>query len=84
MLSIRQEEGVNVKKCIEDLPDNATVGTKIASEYLGYSMQTVRVWITKGYLPIAEITPSGKYRILVRDLKWFKDKLIQSAKEMGR
>lgn len=73
-----------MRKNIEDLPDNATVGTKLASEFLGYSMQTVRVWITNGELPIVEITPGGKYRILVMDLKWFKDKLKQSAEEKRR
>jgi excisionase family DNA binding protein len=73
-----------VKKRIEDLPDNTMVGTKDAAEYLMCSRQSIRNWIMKGKLSIAEIRPGGNYRILVMELKRFKEASKQSAKEKRR
>nr|WP_308545725.1 hypothetical protein [uncultured Lachnoclostridium sp.] len=87
-LKYKAEEGVKLKNSIEDLSDNALVGTKFAAEYLGCSMQTVRNWIALGEMPNTETTLGGNYRdgnyiIRFKDLKMVKDKMQKSKKIRG-
>ena len=78
-----------MRKSIEELPDNALVGTKSAAEYLGCSMQSVRNGIKAGKIPIVGTTLGGNYRggynrIRLKDLKVVKDTMQKSAKEKRR
>jgi Tfp pilus assembly pilus retraction ATPase PilT len=84
MLSIRQEEGVQVKVSIEELPDNALVGTKVAAEILVCSTQCIRNWVREGKLEAYDNMLGGANRFLVLELRNKKENMKNKAKEKRR
>ncbi len=66
---------------IEELPDTAVVGTKVASEILDCSVQAVRNWVKEGKLEAYEEMPGGANRFLVLELRRKKESMKNKAKE---
>lgn len=69
---------------IEELPDNAVVGTKVASEILNCSVQTIRNWVREGKLEAYVEMLGGANRFLVLELRNKKESMKKSAKEKRR